>query len=112
MLQRQSRIGRLGPGNKFIIVHRSGEQLITLFLRSIDDRARANVTQHRGVTLPALATHQVYGGTSAGRPHRVERVDVPVAGGDKLERVTIVEVLDGQFSVDVLSASEHNVLMR
>lgn len=112
MLQRRSRIGRLAPNQQWFIIHRSAEDLITLFLRAATPSSRAVVTQHRGNDLPALATHQVFGGGQAGWANRVERVDVPVAGGDKLERVTIVTVLAGQFSVDLLSAGAFNTIMR
>ena len=112
MLQKRSRIGRLGPGQQWMLVHRVHEPNITLYLRAVDSRARATVTQHRGRNLPALATHQVFGGAPAGFARRMERVDVPVAGGDNLQRVTIVTVLDGQFSVDALSGSENNNLVQ
>lgn len=112
MLQKRSRIGRIGPGQQWMIVHRIAESHITLYLRAVDSRARATVTQHRGRNLPALATHNVFGGAAAGFPRRVERVDVPIAGGNKLERVTIVTVLEGQFSVDSLSGSENNNILQ
>jgi hypothetical protein len=110
MLQKRSRIGRIGPGQQWMLVHRIHESNITLYLQAVDSRARATVTQHRGRDLPALATHNVFGGNAAGYPRRVERVDVPVAGGNNLQRVTIVTVLAGQFSVDSLSGSENQNL--
>ena len=95
-----------------MLVHRIHESNIVLYLQAVDSRARATVTQHRGRNLPALATHNVFGGSPAGWPRRVERVDVPVAGGDSQQRVTIITVLEGQFSVDALSGSEYNNLLQ